>query len=99
MLGVGGGVLHLDTKGLGVGDVWKSMSDVLKARVLVRRGSNLRTDLTISSSLPNVETSLIVGDWPGTWVLDGLGLRSKDRLILRTFVAMSSTSLAGYFAL
>ena len=63
-VGVGGGVLLLGRRGLGVVEgVWRRMSDVLKLRVLVRSDSNLQTALTMSLSLPKVETSLIGGVW------------------------------------
>ena len=82
----GGGEYDLCVVGMGLGGA-AAMSDRLKLLVLVRTFSKRLTDLTMSLSLPKVETTLILeGAGGSVGVVDvELDRRSNDLSDLSTF--------------
>ena len=96
MLGVG--LVERDAGKLDGRDDEKS--EKLKLLVRCNAGSNLFTDRTRPSSLPNVDTTLILGFDGVLGVLVRVCLtvlfRSRERFIESTLFAMVSTSFLGY---
>ena len=90
ILRAGGGELALDTIGLRVGETAEA-SDKLKLLVLDKTFSKRFTDLTISLSLPYVETTLMfesgAGDPVGV-VAVGSDRRSNVRSVRSTLLVM-----------
>ena len=70
------------------------MSDSEKLRVLVKEDSNFLTELTMSESLPNVDTTRIEGVALGSSGV--LTLRSKDLSEPRAFLIELSIKESGY---
>ena len=70
------------------------MSDSEKLRVLVKEDSNFLTELTMSESLPNVDTTRIEGAALGS--SGALTFRSKDLSEPRAFLIESSIKESGY---
>ena len=85
----------LETAGLGVGEAGVA-SDKLKLLVLDKAVSNCLTDLTMSLSLPNVDTTRILGALGVSSVDAVVALRSRDRSDRRTLLLMLLIMARGY---
>ena len=70
------------------------MSDSEKLRVLVKEDSNFLTELTMSESLPKVDTTRIEGVAQGS--SGALTLRFRDLSEPRAFLIESSIKESGY---